>query len=130
MRKLSFTKYLSFAFVVMSLALITSCGKVEDSIAKVTVTDATTGAAIPNATVLLTPDNTILPPPNAFLFDSLVATTDAKGIATFNLNEYYKEGTAGLMVLDINVDFGGVRKDGLGIIKIEEETLSEESVQY
>ena len=34
------------------------------------------------------------------------------------------------MVLDINVDFGGVRKDGLGIIKIEEETLSEESVQY
>jgi hypothetical protein len=52
-----------------------------------------------------------------------LGTTGADGIASFNFNDLYKSGQAGFAVLDIYV--GGVV---VGIIKIEEETISEETV--
>lgn len=52
-----------------------------------------------------------------------IGTTGGDGIATFNFNDLYKSGQAGFAVLDIYV--GGVV---VGIIKIEEEKISEETV--
>ena len=52
-----------------------------------------------------------------------VATTGGGGTASFNFNELYKSGQAGFAVLDIYI--GG---NVVGIIKIEEETNSEETV--
>ena len=52
-----------------------------------------------------------------------LSTTGGGGTATFNFNELYKSGQAGFAVLDIYV--GGVL---VGIIKIEEEKTSEETV--
>ena len=52
-----------------------------------------------------------------------VATTGGGGTASFNFNELYKSGQAGFAVLDIYI--GG---NVVGIIKIEEETISEETV--
>ena len=54
-----------------------------------------------------------------------LGTTGADGVATFNFNELYKSGQAGFAVLDIYVQ--GVL---VGIIKIEEEKTSEETVTY
>ena len=52
-----------------------------------------------------------------------IATTGGGGTATFNFNELYKSGQAGFAVLDIYVQ--GIL---VGIIKIEEEKTSEETV--
>lgn len=50
-------------------------------------------------------------------------TTGGDGKATFNFNELYKSGQAGFAVLDIYVQGSLV-----GVIKIEEEKISEETV--
>ena len=51
------------------------------------------------------------------------ATTGGGGTAVFNFDDLYKSGQAGFAVLDIYV--GG---NIVGVIKIEEETTSEETV--
>ncbi len=45
---------------------------------------------------------------------------------TFDFTEFYKKGQAGFAVLDIEAFKGGL--NGEGIIKIEEETTSEETI--
>ena len=50
-------------------------------------------------------------------------TTDGSGKVSFNYNELYKSGQAGVFVLDIEVN-----GDVLGIIKVEQEVTTEETV--
>lgn len=51
------------------------------------------------------------------------ATTDASGKATFNYNELYKSGQAGVFVLDVYVN-----EVVYGIIRVEQEETSEETI--
>lgn len=110
-----FLLFFALLFVATSLS---SCYKKKDTIATVTVLDATTKAPVSNAEVRLYWD----------LQDrenlEQIGNTDGAGKISFNYNEFYKSGQAGFAVLDVYVN-GEVK----GIIKIEEETTTEVTVE-
>jgi hypothetical protein len=99
------------------------CNKKEDTIAKIYVRDADM-LLVPDARVILYGTSTTNQPSNVTLFDTTV--TNSAGEAIFNLNEVYQLGQSGVAVLNIDVDKDG--KFGQGIIKVEQETTSEETV--
>ncbi len=108
---------------VSSIFVATSCRKKKDTIANIYVKDAT-NQPVEGCKVVLKGVSTTNNAANVVLFDT--AYSDADGIASFNFNDEYKLGQAGVAVLNIDA-----RKDGLkgtGIIKIEEEVTNEETV--
>ena len=123
--KNTFRNTFLFAALIVLVFSFTSCYKKKDTIADVTVLTSTpVGPNSPGPQ----PVNGV----EVRLFYGVSAdlaridkkgTTGADGVATFNFNEIYKSGQAGFAVLDIYV--GGVV---VGVIKIEEETTSEETV--
>lgn len=113
-------KYIFIATVLVVALGITltlgSCRKKGDTIATITVRD-TANMVVPDARVIVYGTSTTTPVQPVVRRDT--AFTDANGVATFNFNDVYQLGQAGVVVLDIDA-----RKDGLighGIIKIEEE---------
>ena len=113
-----------FGFVLMMFVAISivfsSCYKKKDTIAVVTVVDGTE-APVAGAEVVLTYVNPDFPDDQREDLEQ-TATTDGSGKASFNYNELYKSGQAGVFVLDIIVNGATV-----GIIKVEEETTTEET---
>jgi len=100
--------------------VFSSCYRKKDTIARVTVLDSA-GLPVGGAEVMLYyDDGTTTPRENL----EQTNTTDASGIATFNYNDLFKSGQAGFAILDIDVN--GIVK--VGIIRIEQEETSEESV--
>ena len=108
---------------LISLSII-SCRKESPTIARIRVVD-TSGAAFPNAMVRLYPTPTITQHGAIIIDDTLY--TDVDGYAIFDYTERYNLGQAGFAVLDIEVRSGDTLY-GEGIIKIEDEKTSEESV--
>lgn len=107
------------------LIVMPSCRKEGDTIAIITVVD-TSGARIPGATVILygTPSSPDYAGLEIIRKDTQF--TDAVGQATFNYTEAFKLGQAGFAVLDIKAEKDTL--EGSGIIKVAEETTSEETV--
>ncbi len=101
-----------------------SCRKESPTIAVITVVD-TSGTVFPNAMVRLYPTPTINPHPGITIDDTLY--TDASGKASFDYSDRYNLGQAGFAVLDIEVRSGDTLY-GTGIIKVEAEETSEETV--
>ena len=114
--KISLKNTILFTALLVITFTISSCYRKKDTIAKVTVIDAN-NVAVGGIEVQLTYGNS-----DSTRIDE-VGSTNSSGVATFNFNELYKSGQAGFAVLDIYI--GGVV---VGIIKIEEETTSEETV--
>jgi hypothetical protein len=106
-----------FAALIVLVFSFTSCYKKKSTIANITVMNANNDPVV-GAEVRLFYGVSA----DSARIDEL-GTTGGDGIATFNFNELYKSGQAGFAVLDIYVQ--GVL---VGIIKIEEETISEETV--
>jgi len=121
-----FTSLLTFGtLALLAVLVISSCKKDLETIATVIVLNAN-GNPVPGATVRLFSSPSVLPPPpNELRFDT-TAVTNGTGKVTFNFSEFYKKGQAGFAVLDIEAFKGALF--GIGIIKIEEEDTSEESV--
>ncbi len=116
--------YRNAFFLVALLVMVftvSSCYRKKDTIASVTVVDANNNP-LGGQEVRLTYDTTGSFDEDVVRIDQ-TATTDASGVASFNFNDLYKSGQAGFAVLDIYVN-GAV----VGIIKIEEEVTSEETV--
>lgn len=115
-----------FALSVLTLlvmATVVGCRKKEDTIAEITVRDAA-NQAVAGARVVIYGQSTTNQPANVVLYDT--TTTNSAGVATFNFNEVYQLGQAGVAVLNIDV-----QKDlltGQGIIKVEQEVTSTETV--
>lgn len=119
----SLTKF-GFTMLIFLVLTITfsSCYKKKDTIAVITVVDSN-DTPVAGAEVVL----------DWYEVDSLgsqprenlvqTASTDGAGKASFNYNEMYKSGMAGVFVLDIIVN-----GETLGVIKVEQETTSEETV--
>jgi hypothetical protein len=106
------------------LVLVTnSCVKKEDTIAKIEVRDENNNL-VEQAMVVLHGTSTCNCPSQVVVYDT--AYTNAAGIATFNYNEIYQLGQAGVAVLDIEAYKGN--RQGQGIIKIEAEKTNEETV--
>lgn len=101
-----------FAIVVVS----GSCRKKADTIARITVRD-TANMVVVGAEVILFGVSTTEEIQSVQLRDT--SETNTSGIATFNFNDVYQLGQAGVAVLDIRASKDGLQ--GEGIIKIEEE---------
>lgn len=116
-------------FTVSMLALaafaVNGCKKDKETIATIVVVNSA-GTPVPGATVrLYSKPSESPPPPNALRFDT-TQVTNGTGKVTFNFSDFYKKGQAGFAVLDIEAYKGSLAGDG--IIKIEEEETTEESV--
>jgi hypothetical protein len=114
--------------LIIMLALVVSgvffsCRKKADTIANIYVRDDS-NAIVENAMVVLYGTNTQGTPQIVAVFDT--AYTNAAGLASFNYNDIYQLGQAGVAVLDIKAQ--KLNKIGQGIIKIEPELVNEETV--
>ncbi|HIP37337.1 MAG TPA: hypothetical protein EYG85_10830 [Crocinitomix sp.] len=120
-----FAKIGIFSLLLGFLAIGTfSCRKEGPTIAIITVVD-TAGLRFPNAMVRLYPTPTTNPHPGIIIDDTLY--TDEQGEAVFDYTDMYNLGQAGFAVLDIEVRSGDTLY-GEGIIKVEAEATSEETV--
>ncbi len=116
-------KILLFAIAATSLVSLSACRKKMDTVAHIYVKDET-NASVSNAMVVLYGTNTQQTPQQVAVYDTTY--TNSNGLATFNYNELYQLGQAGVAVLDIKAQKGN--KTGQGIIKIEAEKVNEETV--
>lgn len=110
--------------IFVSLALFPSCRKEGETVARIMVVD-TAGDPFPNAMVRLYPSPTI-DEHGAIVIDD-TSFTEVDGYAVFDFSDSYNLGQAGVFVLDIEVRSGDTLY-GEGIIKIEQEETSEETV--
>jgi len=113
---------LLFSLVIFAFTF-TSCRKKGDTIANIYVKDEG-NLSVSGAMVILYGTNTGNTPQQVAVFDTLY--TNATGLASFNFNDIYQLGQAGVAVLDIKAQ--KLNKIGQGIIKIEAETVNEETV--
>jgi hypothetical protein len=101
----------------------TGCRKKKDTIAIIYVRDAA-NQLVSGAQVVVYGQSTTNQPSNVVLYDT--TTTNTSGEAKFNFNDVYQLGQAGVAVLNIEASASGL--SGEGIIKVEQETTSEETV--
>ncbi len=113
---------LLFSLVLFAFTF-SSCRKKGDTIANIYVKDET-NLSVSGAMVILYGTNTGNTPQQVAVFDTLY--TNSTGLASFNFNDIYQLGQAGVAVLDIKAQ--KLNKIGQGIIKIEAETVNEETV--
>jgi len=118
-------KRILFLTIIVFLAITASsgCRKKKDTLAKIYVEDSD-GATVDNAMVILYGTNTTTIPQLVTVFDT--SYTNVDGVATFNFNDIYQLGQAGVAVLDIKAL--KLNLVGEGIIKIEAEKTVEETV--
>ncbi len=123
--KFIFSKTFLFLSIVTlsSVFIATGCRKKKDTLANIYVKDAA-NQPVEGCKVILKGVSTTNNPANVVLYDT--AYSDADGIASFNFNDEYKLGQAGVAVLNIDAKKNGLK--GTGIIKIEEEVTNEETV--
>jgi len=113
-----------FLFVgALGVALSSGCRKKQDTLAVITVLN-TNNEPVEGAEVVLYGQSTINQPANVVLYDT--SMTNVSGEALFDFNDVYQLGQAGVAVLNIEAYKDGA--EGTGIIKIEQETTSEETV--
>lgn len=112
--------------VLMAGLIVSSCNKVEETIATITIVNSF-GTPVQGAEVRLfavgSVDNDFI---GEIRFDTIQVTNGA-GKVSWNFSEYYKRGQAGFAVLDIFATKGAL--EGRGIIKIEEEETNEATVE-
>ncbi len=113
---------LLFSLVLFAFTF-SSCRKKGDTIANIYVKDET-NTNVSGAMVILYGTNTGNTPQQVAVFDTLY--TNSTGLASFNYNDIYQLGQAGVAVLDIKAQ--KLNRIGQGIIKIEAETVNEETV--
>nr|WP_294861011.1 hypothetical protein [uncultured Fluviicola sp.] len=115
-----------FGALIIGMGVVfssTGCRKKKDTTAKIYVLDAQ-NQRVAGAQVVLKGESTVQNSPPVVLFDTTLS--DGSGIASFNFNDVYQLGQAGVAVLNIEA-----KKDALSgeaIIKIEQEKENEETV--
>jgi hypothetical protein len=119
------TYFLTILSLLCAAVITNGCKKDKETIATITIVNDE-GEVVPGATVRLfsNPSETP-PPPNELRFDT-TQVTNGTGKVTFDFSEFYKKGQAGFAVLDIEAFKGSL--SGEGIIKIEEEETTEETI--
>jgi hypothetical protein len=123
MKNLALKSIFGIALTAIALTPLMGCRKKGDTIAKITVRDSL-DKLIVGALVRLDGQSTLDTPKAIIRHDS--AYTNTSGVATFNYNQVYQLGQAGVAVLNITAEKDGMK--GTGIIKIVEETTSSETV--
>ncbi|MCH2223398.1 MAG: hypothetical protein MK066_01420 [Crocinitomicaceae bacterium] len=117
-------KYIAFCLLAfIGFTAMIGCRKKQDTIAKIVVRDASNQAVV-GARVVLYGQSTTSTPASVTSYDT--TSTNSSGEAVFNFNEKYQLGQAGVAVLNIDVDKGALT--GQGIIKVEQEVTTTETV--
>ena len=107
--------------VVLALGvLLSSCFKVEPTVASVTVINEL-GTPVPGAEVHLFNFGDMAGDPK---FDT-IQFTNGSGVASFDFSECYEAGQSGFAVLNVAITKGSL--EGSGIINIEEQTTTSET---
>ena len=127
MNKFNSTIFFSFIFLIT----IISCEKNEietpivlkDGTSKIYVKDEF-NELVPNATVILYGANTDSNPAVTNIYDTVY--TNAEGFVNYTIKNINENNPSGVVVLDIKAQ--KLNKIGQGIIKIEAETINEETV--
>ena len=119
--------FIASALLILVATATTSCRKKADTLVKVIVIDSETNAVVAGASVTLEANPSSGQPPKepSTLFP-MVSASNTSGEAVFNLNEVYQLGQAGVAVLDIVVTSGA--GNGVGVVKVEQEVTTEETV--
>lgn len=118
-------KMFGVAMLVSLFFTVSGCEKDKHTIATILIVNAE-GQAVPGVSVRLYAVSSQTPaPPNAIRFDT-TQITNGTGKVSFDFSEFYKKGQAGFVVLDILASKGA--QTGDGIIKIEEEKTTEETI--
>tara|TARA_B110000285_G_scaffold70069_1_gene80671 strand:+ start:4652 stop:5038 length:387 start_codon:yes stop_codon:yes gene_type:complete len=119
--------FVAGALLILVATAVTSCRTKGDTLVKVIVMNSQTNTIVAGASVTLeaTPSSGQPPKEPSALFP-MVSTSNSSGEALFNLNEVYQLGQAGVAILDIVVTSGA--GNGAGVIKVEQETTSKETV--
>ena len=114
-------------FALIGFSTIVGCRKKEDTIAIVIVRNDA-NEAVSGATVKLKAQSSVVGQPTEINTDvfPMTATSNSSGQATFNFNDVYQLGQAGVAVLSIEVVSG--TSTGIGVIKVEQEETTEEVV--
>tara|TARA_B110000305_G_scaffold81270_1_gene91489 strand:+ start:28359 stop:28733 length:375 start_codon:yes stop_codon:yes gene_type:complete len=117
-------KYAFLALLfLLGMTTLVACRKKESTIAKIYVRDAG-NSPVAGAIVVIYGQSTTNQPSSVVLYDT--TSTNAAGEAIFNFDDVYQLGQAGVAVLNIDVQGNGMV--GQGIIKVEQEVTSEETV--
>lgn len=125
MKNIQLLKVFGAILMVGLFFAINSCKKDKQTIATITVVNDE-GTPVPGATVrLFAVSSETPPPPNVIRFDT-TQVTNGTGKVSFDFSDFYKKGQAGFAVLDVEASKGA--DNGEGIIKIEEEKTTEETI--
>lgn len=111
------------ALAILGVGFSSGCRKKKDTIAIIYVRDVA-NQLVGGAQVVLYGQSTTNQPANVVLYDT--TETNSAGEAKFNFNDVYQLGQAGVAVLNIEATKNGAQ--GEGIIKVEQEVTSEETV--
>jgi len=123
MKTLSSHLFLLFLLIAGTSLPSSGCRRKKDTIAKVYVVDQH-NQPVSGATVSLIPDPTIQQ--HNQVVENKVSSTNRSGEAIFIYNDVFRLGQAGVAVMKIQVDVNG--SITTGIIKIDQETTSEETI--
>ncbi|MCO5258944.1 MAG: hypothetical protein M9916_02255 [Crocinitomicaceae bacterium] len=111
-----------FSLMILFISLTSiSCRKKKDTIAEITVKNSA-GAYVSGAKVRLFP----VPTQQGTLLWEFETTTNSEGVASFNFNEIYQLGQAGVVVANIEATYQG--NTGKGVIKVDQEVTSTATV--
>ena len=116
-------KTLNYIILLALFVVVSACVKKKDTLAKLEERDESNNL-VEQAMVVLHGTSTCNCPSQVVVYDT--AYTNSAGIASFNYNQIYQLGQAGVAVLDIEAYKGN--RQGQGIIKIEAEKTNEETV--
>jgi hypothetical protein len=108
---------------VSGVAISFGCNKKKDTLAVILVKNEKNESVF-GAQVVLYGKSTLDHPANVVLYDTTV--TNSSGEATFNFNDVYQLGQAGVAILNIKATYEAL--EGEGIIKIEEQKTNKETV--
>lgn len=123
MKHLAVKSIFLFSLAAILISPMLGCRKKGDTIAKITVRDSLDKLVV-GALVRLDGQSTLDTPKAIIRHDS--AYTNTSGVAIFDYNQVYQLGQAGVAVLNITAQKDGMK--GTGIIKVEEEKTSTETV--
>jgi hypothetical protein len=125
MNKLVKAPLVMIAAVLLGIVFSSSgCRKKHDTIAKIYIRDHS-NSLVSGAQVRVKGESTDPNNPSASTLDK-TATTNSAGEATFNFNDVYQLGQAGVAVVNIYAEKDLM--EGEGIMKVEQEVTSEETV--
>ena len=129
--RLNLKNIFSVLLLITIAFVFNSCEKNTETTVKIIVRDAYNSLVVGASVVIDADPDTSVDPGSININNTYRAqTTDYKGEAKFNFSDLYKPGSAGVAILDVEVQYGSSTggQTGTGVIKIEPEVETVETI--